>query len=102
MDKESDWWSTLASTIRWQVSVPPPDNNTWTTVVKACMLSPTSYSPCLADLASRLIGPEGEAAFLALLILPAYTTLVDLVSNDAYRSVCTSIVHVLTMHGMAS
>src|SRR5258706_13144084 len=24
MDKESDWWSTLASTVRWQVSAPSP------------------------------------------------------------------------------
>ena len=102
MDKESDWWSTLASTVWWQVSAPSPDNNTWTTIVKACMLSPTSYSPCLADMASRLIGPEGEAAFSTLMILPAYTTLVDLASNDTYQDVCTSIVHVLTTHGMAS
>src|SRR5258706_2720917 len=84
MDKESDWWSTLASTVRWQVSAPSPDNNTWTTVMKACMLSPKSYSPRLADLASKLIGPEGRDAFSALMILPAYTTMVDLASNVAY------------------
>src|SRR5258706_926639 len=102
MDKESDWWSTLASTVRWQVSAPPPENNTWITVVKACMLSPKSYSPRLADLTSKLISPEGRDAFSALMILPAYTALVDLASNVAYRDVCTSIVHVLTTHGMAS
>ena len=102
MDKESDWWSTLASTVRWQVSAPSPDNNTWTTIVKACMLSPKSYSPHLADLASRLIGPESEDAFSALMILPAYTALVDLASNVAYRDICASIVHVLTTHSMAS
>src|SRR5258706_5652531 len=102
MDKESIWWLTLTSTVRWQVSVPAPDNNTWSTVVKACMLSPTSYSPRMADLASRLTGPECEAAFSALMILLAYTALVDLMSNVAYRGVCTSIVHVLTTHGMAS
>ena len=102
MDKESDWWSTLASTVRWQVSAPSPDNNTWTTVMKACMLSPKSYSPRLADLASKLIGPESQNAFSALMILPAYTALVDLASNVAYRDICASIVHVLTTHGMAS
>ncbi len=102
MDKESDWWSTLASTVRWQVSAPSPDNNTWTTVMKACMLSPKSYSPHLADLASKLIGPESKDAFSTLMILPAYTTLVDLASNDAYRDVCTNIVHMLTTYGMAS
>ena len=84
MDKESDWWSTLASTIRWQVSAPSPDNNTWTTVMRACMLSPRSFSPRLADLACRLIGPESKDAFSTLMILLAYTTLVDLASNDAY------------------
>ncbi len=66
------------------------------------MLSPTSYSPRLADLASKLIGPDGESAFSTLMILLAYTTLVDLASNAAYRDICTSIVHVLTTHGMAS
>src|SRR5258706_7996538 len=102
MDKESDWWSTLASTVRWQVSTPSPDNNTWTTVMKACMLSLRSYSPRLADLASKLIGPESKDAFSTLMILPAYTTLVDLASNVAYQDVCANIVHVLTTYSMAS
>src|SRR5258706_1182661 len=102
MDKESDWWSTLASTVRWQVSAPSPDNNTWTTVMRACMLSPRSFSPRLANLACRLIGPESKDAFSTLMILPAYTTLVDLASNDAYRDICANIVHVLTTYGMAS
>src|SRR5258706_6294785 len=39
MDKESSWWLTLANTVRWQVSEPSPANHTWTTVVKACILS---------------------------------------------------------------
>src|SRR5258706_10440112 len=102
VDKESAWWSTLANTIRWQVSAPSPDNNTWTTVVKACMLSPKSYSPRLADLASKLTSPECNTALSTLVLLPAYSTLVDLASNAVYRDVCTSIVHVLTTHGMAS
>src|SRR5258706_4383341 len=102
LEKESDWWSTLASTIRWQVSAPSPDNNTWATVMKACLLSHKSYSPRLADLVSKLFGPEGEDAFSRLVILLAYTTLVDLASNVAYRDVCANIVHVLTTHSMAS
>ncbi len=102
MDKESDWWSTLASTVRWQVSAPSPDTNTWTTILKACLLSQKSYSPRLADLASKLIGPESKDAFSALVILPAYTILVDLASNDAYRDVCANVVHVLTTYGMTA
>jgi len=101
-DKESAWWSTLANTVRWQVSAPSPDNHTWTTVVTACMLSPQSYSPCLADLASRLTGLECESALSTLVLLPAYSAMIGLASNADYCGVCTKIVHVLATHGMAS
>src|SRR5258706_4073683 len=57
-ERESTWWSTLANTVRWQVSDPSPDNHTWSTVVAACMLSLTSYSPPLANLAAKLAGPD--------------------------------------------
>src|SRR5258706_7457936 len=102
VDKESAWWSTLANTVRWQVSAPSPDNNTWNTVMKACALSPKSYSPCLADLASKLTSPECESALSTLVLLLAYSMLIDLASHVAYRDICTSIVHILTTHGMAS
>src|SRR5258706_1626466 len=102
MDKESSWWLTLANTVRWQVSEPSPDNHTWTTVVKACMLSPKSYSPCLADLASRLTGLECGTALSTLVLLLAYSTMIGLAANAAFHGICTRIVHVLATHGMAS
>src|SRR5258706_11577044 len=37
-EKESAWWSTLATTVRWQVSDPSPDNHTGSTVLAACSL----------------------------------------------------------------
>src|SRR5258706_8263388 len=101
-EKESDWWSTLANTVRWQVSAPSPDNHTWSTIVSACMLSPVSYSPRLADLAGKLIGPDCVSAISTLVLLPAYSAMVDIAAHEAQRSVCIEIVHVLATHGMAS
>src|SRR5258706_7686880 len=101
-EKESAWWSTLANTVRWQVSDPSPDNHTWSTVVSACMLSPTSYSPRLADLAGRLAGPDCASAISTLVLLPAYTAMIDLAAHDTQQDICIRIVHVLATHGMAS
>src|SRR5258706_8816150 len=81
-EKESDWWLTLANTVRWQVSAPSPDNHTWSTIVSASMLSPVSYSPRLADLAGRLAGPDRASAFSTLVLLPAYSAMVDLAARE--------------------
>ncbi len=102
MDKESGWWSTLANTVRWQVSDPSPDNHTWSTVVTACMLGPKTYSPRLANLASKLTGPDCRSALSTLVLLPAYSALIDLAAHPGSRAFCTRIVHVLVTHGMAS
>ena len=32
VEKEAEWWTTTISTVRWQVSDPAPDNDTWDTV----------------------------------------------------------------------
>ncbi len=66
------------------------------------MLSPVSYSPRLADLAGKLIGPDCVSAISTLVLLPAYSAMVDLAAHEAQRSVCIEIVHVLATHGMAS
>src|SRR5258706_675644 len=87
-EKESSWWSTLANTVRWQVSDPSPDNHTWSTVVAACMLSPTSYSPRLADLAGKLSGPHCASAISTLVLLPAYTAMIDLAAHDTQQDIC--------------
>src|SRR5258706_3184946 len=87
-EKESTWWSTLANTVRWQVSDPSPDNHTWSTVVAACMLSPVTYSPRLADLAGRLAGPDSTSAISTLVLLPAYTAMIDLAAHDTQRGIC--------------
>src|SRR5258706_223843 len=101
-ERESSWWSNLANTVRWQVSAPSPDNHTWSTIVAACMLNSTTYSPRLADLAGRLAGPDCAAAIATLVLLPAYTALIDLAAHDAQRGICVRVVHVLATHGMAS
>ncbi len=66
------------------------------------MLNPTSYSPCLADLAGRLAGPDCASALATLVLLPAYTAMIDLAAHGTQQGICTRIVHVLATHGMAS
>ena len=58
--KESDWWRTLADTVRWQVTPPIPNNDTWSTIVSACYLTQKSYSPRLAGLIGSLAGPDSD------------------------------------------
>ena len=60
--KESEWWRTLADTVRWQVTPPVPDNDTWSTVISACHLTQKSYSPRLAGLIGSLSGPDSTQA----------------------------------------
>ena len=56
--KESEWWRMLADTVRWQVTLPVPNNDTWTTIISACHLTQKSYSPRLAGLIGNLAGPD--------------------------------------------
>src|SRR5258706_15747592 len=66
------------------------------------MLSQTSYSPRLADLAGRLAGPDCASAISTLVLLPAYSAMIALAAHDPQRDICIRIVHVLATHGMAS
>ena len=101
--KESDWWRTLADTVRWQVTPPIPNNDTWTTVISACRLTQRSYSPRLAGLIGSLAGPDSTQALDALKVLPAYLDMIDLASSaNHWQDVCLSIVVVLTTHGIAA
>ena len=93
---------TTISTVRWQVSDPAPDNDTWDTVRKACQLDHHTYSPHLADLVQCLYSPEEHGALSVLTTLPAFPLLADLAANDAYRDTCANIVLVLASHGMAA
>ena len=101
--KESDWWRTLADTVRWQVTPPVPNNDTWTTIVKACRLTQKSYSPRLAGLVGSLAGPDSDRALEALKVLPAYSDMIDLASSASqWRKVCLGIVIVLTTQGITA
>ena len=101
--KESEWWRTLADTVRWQVTPPVLNNDTWTTVVSACHLTQKSYSPRLAGLVGSLAGPDSTQALDALKVLPAYSDMIDLASSASHwRDVCLSIVVVLTTQGIAA
>ena len=102
-EKESDWWRTLADTVRWQVTPPVPNNDTWTTIVRVCRLTQKSYSPRLARLVGSLAGPDSSRALEALKVLPAYSDMVDLASSASHwREVCLGIVVVLTTQGIAA
>ena len=35
VEKEAEWWTSTVNTVRWQVSNPAPDNDTWDTVRRA-------------------------------------------------------------------
>ena len=101
--KESEWWRTLADTVRWQVTPPVPNNDTWTTVVSACHLTQKSYSPRLAGLVGSLAGPDSTQALDALKVLPAYSDMIDLASSASHwRDICLSIVVVLATQGIAA
>ena len=102
VEKEADWWASTIGTVRWQVSDPAPDNDTWDTVRKACQLDHRTYSPRLADLVQRLYGPEEHGALSILTTLPAFPLLADLAANVAYHDICANIVLVLASHGMAA
>ena len=101
--KESEWWRTLADTVRWQVTPPVPNNDTWSMIVSACHLTQKSYSPRLAGLIGSLSGPDSTQALDALKVLPAYSEMIDLASSASHwRDVCLGIVIVLTTHGIAA
>ena len=101
--KESEWWRMLADTVRWQVTPPVPNNDTWTTIVSACHLTQKSYSPRLAGLIRSLAGPDSTQALDALKVLPAYSDMINLASSASHwRDVCLSIVVVLTTQGIAA
>ena len=101
--KESEWWRTLADTVRWQVTPPVPNNDTWTMVVSACHLTQKSYSPRLAGLIGSLAGPDSTQALNALKVLLAYSDMIDLASSASHwQDVCLSIVVVLTTQGIAA
>ena len=101
--KESEWWRTLADTIRWQVTLPVPNNDTWTTIISACHLTQKSYSPRLAGLVGSLAGPDSGRALDALKVLLAYSAMIDLASSASqWRMVCLGIVVVLATHGIAA
>ena len=102
VEKEAEWWTSTISTVRWQVSDPTPDNDTWDTVRKACQLDHRTYSPRLADLVQCLYSPEERGALSILTTLPAFPLLADLAANDTYCNVCANIVLVLASHGMAA
>ena len=102
-EKESDWWRTLADTVRWQVTPPVPNNDTWATVISACCLTQKSYSPRLAGLVGSLAGPDSDRALEALKVLPAYSDMINLASSASHwREVCLGIVIVLTTQGIAA
>ena len=102
-EKESEWWQTLADTVCWQVTLPVPNNDTWTTIVSACRLTQRSYSPRLAGLIGSLAGPNSGRALEALKVLLAYSDMIDLASSSSHwREVCLSIVVVLTTQGVAA
>ena len=101
--KESEWWRTLADTVRWQVTPPVPNNDTWATIVSASHLTQKSYSPRLARLVGSLAGPESNCALEALKVLPAYSDMVDLASSASHwHEVCLGIVIVLMTQGIAA
>ena len=101
--RESEWWRMLVDTVRWQVTLPVPNNDTWTTIVSACHLTQKSYSPRLAGLIGSLAGPDSNRALEALKVLPAYSDMIDLASSASHwREVCLSIVLVLTTQGIAA
>ena len=101
--KESEWWQTLADTVRWQVTPPVPNNDTWMTVISACRLTQKSYSPRLAGLVGSLAGPDSAQALDALKVLPAYSDMIDLASSASHwRDVCLGIVIVLATQGVAA
>ena len=99
---EAAWWRTLADTIRWQVQPPPPDELTWRTIVSACHLTHRSWSPRLAGVVNNLSGPGHEKALSALKVLPAYSLMVDLATNDSHRALCLSTVTALATNGVAA
>ena len=101
--RESDWWRTLADTVRWQVTPPVQNNDTWTTVVSACHLTQKSYSLRLAGLVGSLAGPDSAQALDALKVLPAYSDMIDLASSASHwRDVCLSIVVVMATQGIVA
>ena len=101
--RESEWWRTLADTVRWQVTPPVQDNDTWTTVVSACHLTQKSYSPRLAGLVGSLAGPDSTQALDTLKVLPAYSDMIDLASSASHwRDVCLSIVVVMATQGIVA
>ena len=101
--KESDWWRTLADTVRWQVTPPVPGNNTWSTIISACYLTQKSYSPRLAGLIGSLAGPDLDRALDTLKVLPAYADMVDLASSASHwRDVCLRVVVVLATQGIVA
>ena len=99
---EASWWKTLADTVRWQVNPPAPDELTWRTIVSACHLTHKSYSPRLAGLVQNLSGPDHDRALSALKVLPAYSIMVDLASNDTHRALCLGTVTALATNGVAA
>ena len=101
--RESEWWRTLVDTVRWQVTPPVQNNDTWTTIVSACHLTQKSYSPRLARLVGSLAGPDSTQALDALKVLPAYSDMIDLASSASHwRDVCLSIVVVMATQGIVA
>ena len=99
---EAAWWRSLADTVRWQVQPPPPDELTWRTIVSACHLTHKSWSPRLAGMVSGLSGPDHAKALSGLKVLPAYSVMVDLASNDSHRALCLSTITALATNGVAA
>ena len=99
---EAAWWKSLADTVRWQVQPPPPDELTWRTIVSACHLTHKSWSPRLAGMVRNLSGPDHARALSGLNVLPAYSLMVDLASNDTHRALCLSTVTALATNGVAA
>ena len=100
VEKESDWWRTLVSTVRWQALDPEPDNNTWRMITSACQLNQKSFSPRLAAYVEELLGDNWKSALAELSVLPAYSALCDLAGTVQLREHCKVIVSVLSSHGM--
>ena len=99
---EAAWWKTLADTTRWQVQPSPPDELTWRTIVATCHLTHKSWSPRLAGMVAGLSGPDHEKALSGLKVLPAYSLMVDLASNELHRALCLSTVTALATNGVAA
>ena len=99
---EAAWWKSLADTVRWQVQPPPPDELTWRTIVSACHLTHKSWSPRLAGMVRNLSGPDHSKALSGLNILPAYSLMIDLASNESHRALCLSTVTALATNGVAA